>query len=75
MARISLLYSLILLMTLPVVAGGVSTGKDKSSHPWLLVTNAAANTVSYVDPDVGVIEKLEVGKAPFGIAVDDKGLA
>jgi len=74
MARISLLYSLILLMTLPVAAG-VSTVKDKSSHPWLLVTNAAADTVSYVDPDVGVIEKLEVGKAPFGIAVDDNGLA
>lgn len=40
----------------------------------LLVTNSNSNTVSLIDPQTGVLDKLEVGSAPWGIALagDDR---
>lgn len=47
----------------------------ESTHPWLLVTNAAGDAISYVDPELGVVTQLVVGTAPFGIATDRQGRA
>ena len=41
----------------------------------LLVTNAAARHVSFVEPASGAIEQAEVGAAPWGLALAPNGLA
>ena len=41
----------------------------------LLVTNAAARHVSFVDPTRGVMSRVEVGAAPWGLALGPDGLA
>ena len=41
----------------------------------LLVTNAAARHVSFVDPTRGVMSRVEVGAAPCGLALGPDGLA
>ena len=64
--------AIVLLTTLSQV---VLAEEHANGHPWLLVSNAAADTVSYIDPRRGVISGLQVGKAPFGIATDDRGRA
>lgn len=43
--------------------------------PTLLVTNSAARHVSFVDPERGVIEQVEVGAAPWGLALAPHGRA
>jgi DNA-binding beta-propeller fold protein YncE len=42
--------------------------QDAPVHPRLLITNATARHVSVVDPAGGVLERIEVGAAPWGIA-------
>lgn len=41
----------------------------------LLVTQSLANTIALVDPQIGVIKTLEVGSAPWGIALDSDNRA
>ena len=73
-SKFGLLFFLVVLMA-TAVASGASQVCGECATPWLLVTNAAANTVSYVDPERGVAAKLEVGAAPFAIATDRHGRA
>jgi YVTN family beta-propeller protein len=41
----------------------------------LLVTNSAGRDVSFVDPDRGVVARVEVGAAPHGVALGPDGRA
>src|SRR5262245_40874831 len=49
--------------------GGPATETDRL----LLVTNSAGRHVSVVDPASGVVERIEVGAAPWGIALAPDG--
>lgn len=58
-----------------------SAGKATPATPrgTLLVADFGADTVTFVDPDPGhrrpVLGSVEVGTAPYGLVVDDEGLA
>jgi len=41
----------------------------QAQSPTLIVTNAQARQISFVDPTQGVIEQVEVGAAPWGLAL------
>lgn len=68
------LYCLFSILLMPMAAAA-SDEAGEFTHPWLLVTNAAADSISYVDPEQGVMAKLAVGTAPFGITTDRHGRA
>lgn len=60
-----------------LLLGGLSTvaGQDISTNPVLPVTNGRSDRISFVDPDIGVTDTIEVGSAPWGIALTQNDLA
>ena len=42
---------------------------EAGARPLLLVSNSSAHEVSFVDPTAGVVARVEVGAAPWGIAL------
>lgn len=63
-----LAFSLIFaLSTQPLFAQDTATPTMNTCQ--LLVTNSHSNTISLVDPEVGVTQTLEVGSAPWAIAL------
>src|SRR5215217_4041390 len=76
MKTIRLLVYLTFAVVLLLGRGNVSrpftfavTPSESAPGPTLLVTNSAARHVSFVDPAKGVISQIEVGAAPWGIAL------
>jgi DNA-binding beta-propeller fold protein YncE len=59
-----------LLLSIAVSAQPMTEGREL-----YLVTNAAGTTLSYVDLQRGVIDRVEVGTAPFDLALDQQGRA
>lgn len=47
----------------------VVTAPTGNPEPTLLVTNSAGRHLSFIDPDSGVIERVEVGGSPWGLAL------
>ncbi|MFD0682210.1 MULTISPECIES: YncE family protein [unclassified Paenibacillus] len=47
----------------------------KSDSFNLLLTNSASGYISFLDPEKGTQDKLDVGKSPFGIALASSGTA
>jgi DNA-binding beta-propeller fold protein YncE len=54
-------------------AQGAPARAAQAKHPLLLVTNASGRHVSIVDPTAGVVERIEVGAAPWGLALSPAG--
>ena len=64
----------------PMVAAATPTGGTEvataADRPLsLVVTNSAARHLSFVDPDRGVLAQVEVGAAPWGLALTPDGRA
>jgi DNA-binding beta-propeller fold protein YncE len=60
----------------PGVLGAAETVADQSAptgRRLLLVANAAGRHVSVVDPAAGVVERIDVGASPWGIALGPDG--
>jgi DNA-binding beta-propeller fold protein YncE len=61
--------------TVVVSAAAVAGTPAVAAHPLLLVANATGRHLSIVDPVGGVVERIEVGAAPWGIALGPDGRA
>lgn len=58
--------------TLPATTLPTTT---KTPEGTLLVADFGSDTVTFVDPDKGPIDSVQVGKAPYGLAVGEDGRA
>jgi len=58
-----------------VYASGESTTSVVGESDLLLVSQFKAHHLAYVDPQAGVIARVKVGRAPYGVAISEDGHA
>ncbi|MFJ2774143.1 YncE family protein [Streptomyces sp. NPDC087300] len=59
----------------PARATATLPAEAKTPEGTLLVADFGSDTVTFVDPEKGPVESVEVGKAPYGLVVGDDGRA
>lgn len=75
-ARQGWLQNLLLVITLSWIGSVHASGESTTSQSdVLLVSQFKAYHLAYVDPQKGVIARVKVGRAPYGVAVSQDGHA
>ena len=75
-ARLGWLHSLLLVIVLSWVGSVHASDESTTSNSdVLLVSQFKAHHLAYVDPEKGVIARVKVGRAPYGVAISQDGHA